>query len=86
MLLEKTFSKGITHDDRRHMVIVIVCSGSARAYGNEPESCLGRVFNFKLDSYAVVKDVHCTHACTYLNLKTWPRFRPVSLSSSMVCS
>ncbi len=32
------------------------------------KSCLGRVFNFKLDSFGVVKDVHGTHVCAYLKL------------------
>ncbi len=44
---------------------------------------MGRVFNFKLDSFGVVKDDHGTLACTHLMLKTRPRFRPVGLSLSL---
>jgi hypothetical protein len=47
---------------------------------------MGRVFNFKLDSFGVVNDVHGTLACTHLMLKTRPRFRPVGLSLSMAAS
>jgi hypothetical protein len=54
--------------------IFIVRPGSAKANGREPKSCLGRVFNFKLDSFADTKD-----ACGYLKLKTRPRFCPVSI-------
>jgi hypothetical protein len=45
-----------------------------KANGREPKSCLGRVFNFKLG---------LIHARLSLELKTRPRFRPVSLSLSM---
>ncbi len=31
---------------------------SAKANGREPNSCLGQYINFKLDSFAVVEDVH----------------------------
>ncbi len=31
---------------------------SAKAKARDPKSCLGRVFNLKLDSFAVRKEVH----------------------------
>jgi hypothetical protein len=55
-----------------------------KANRREPKSCFGRVFNFKLDRFGVVQNVHGMPACAYLKLKTWPRFCPVSLSLSMV--
>jgi hypothetical protein len=58
-------------------------TGSAKAIGREPKSCLGQVFNFKLGCF-----VRCTIAWPIqvrpsLQWKTRPRFRPVSLSLSM---
>ncbi len=63
--------------------IVLDYNGSAKANGREPKSCLGRVFNFKFGCF-----VMCTVACPIqarpsLELKTRPRFRPVSLSLTM---
>jgi hypothetical protein len=43
---------------------------------------MGQYLNFKLDSFVVVKDVHCTRACTYLKLKNALRFSHVSVSLS----
>jgi hypothetical protein len=51
---------------------------SATADGREPKSCLGRVFQIKLDSFAVVKKVHGSNKRPYLKLKTRPRFCPAS--------
>ncbi len=50
--------------------------GARKLTGREPKSCLGQVFNFKLYTFGVVNNVHCAHACTYLKLKTRPRFCP----------
>jgi hypothetical protein len=53
--------------------IAMLGSGSTKASGSEPKSCLGRVFNCKLGSLA-----KCT-ACLQplLELKTQPRFGPI---------
>jgi hypothetical protein len=52
--------------------------GSAITSGREPRSCLGRVFNLKLGCF-VSEKCNC-RACTrpLLELKTRPRFHPVS--------
>ena len=36
----------------------IVKVGGVKANGREPKSCFGQVFNFKLDSFALLKEVH----------------------------
>ncbi len=53
----------------------------ARKQTGENLKVVGRVFNFKLDSFAVMKYVHGTHTWLYLKLKTW--FGRVSLILSM---
>ncbi len=35
------------------LIVFIACSGSAKAIGREPISCLGRVFNFKLGHFVL---------------------------------
>ncbi len=52
--------------------------GIAISNGREPSRCLGQVFNFKFGSF-VSKQCYCM-ACTQplLDLKTRPRFCPVS--------
>ncbi len=45
---------------------------------------LGQVFNFKLDSFASKQNTSVIFLQPVLELKTWPRFCPVSLSLSMV--
>jgi hypothetical protein len=42
----------------------------------------GRVFNFKLVSFAAVKEAHGVRAHLGLKLKTWVRFCPDSFSLS----
>ncbi len=56
--------------------------GSTKANGREPKSSLCRALNFKIDSFVAVKEVCNTHTCVCIKLKTWPRFRTVSLSLS----
>ncbi len=52
--------------------------GRAISNGREPRSCLGQVFNIKLGSFAS-KQLNCmAHTKPLLELKTRPRFRPVS--------
>jgi hypothetical protein len=58
-------------------------AGSAKANGREPKSCLGRVFNFKLDCFVVYNCMAYIQVLPSLQWKTRPRFRPVSLSLSM---
>jgi hypothetical protein len=57
--------------------------GSTNANGNDPKSCLGRVFHFKIGRFVVQKDVHSANARPYLKLKTRPRFFLHSFSLSM---
>jgi hypothetical protein len=47
---------GLKCDDTQHSIVL--CWGSAKANGREPETCLGRVFNNKLGCF---DDVHETH-------------------------
>jgi hypothetical protein len=49
-----------------------------KAYGREPKSCLGRVFDFKLSSFVVLLEVLVVHKHPNLMLKTRPRFCPAS--------
>ncbi len=49
-------------------------AGSALSNGREPRSCLGRVFNFKLDRFASLHNKCMAHIQPLLKLKTWPRF------------
>ncbi len=55
-------------------------TGSVKANGSEPKSCLGRVFNFKLGHFVMCTKAWPIQAGPSPELKTWPRFRPVSLS------
>ncbi len=64
-------------------IVLLLALGSAKANGREPKSCLGRVFNFKLGCFVMCVIAWPTQAQLSLELKTWPRFRPVSLSLSM---
>jgi hypothetical protein len=57
---------------------------SAKANRIEPKSCSGLVLHFKLDSFVVIKEVHGANKRPCLNLKTRPRFCPVSLSLYMI--
>jgi hypothetical protein len=57
---------------------------SAISNGREPRSCLGRIFNFKLGCTALLHNF-MARIQPLLELKTRPRFCPVSLSSSMSC-
>jgi hypothetical protein len=61
-------------------------SGSAKANGREPKSCLGWVFNFKLGYFVMHAITRHIQACPILELKTQPRFCLVSLSLSMFVS
>jgi hypothetical protein len=63
---------------------VLVSTGSAKANGKEPKTGLDRVFNFKLGCFDDVHVLIYADARPHLQLKTRPRFSPVSLSLSMV--
>ncbi len=63
-----------------------VCPGSVISNGREPRSCLCQVFNFRLGSFVSKQCYWITCARPHLELKTWPRFCPVSRSLFMVCS
>jgi len=39
--------------------------------------CSGRIFNTKMDSFAAKQEVNGARECPRLELKTWPRLRPV---------
>ncbi len=54
-----------------------------KANGRESESCLGPVFNFKLGRLVMHAIALHIQARPSLELKTRPRFRPVSISLSM---
>jgi hypothetical protein len=56
---------------------------SAKANGREPKSCLRQVFNYKLGCFGDMHILNCVGTCPHLELKTWPRFRPVGYSLSM---
>ncbi len=57
-------------------------AGSAKANGREMKmkSCLGQVFNFKLGCFVMCTIAWPIQTRPSLEWKTWPRFRPVSLS------
>jgi hypothetical protein len=38
----------------------------------EPKSCFGQVFNFKIGCFVVKRVLHGIHTCPYLELKTQP--------------
>jgi hypothetical protein len=44
----------------------------------EPKGCLGRVFNFKLDSFASYQHNHFVLTEPIVDMKTRPRVRPVN--------
>ncbi len=52
--------------------------GSVKANGREPKSCLGQVFNYKLGCFDGMHILICADARPHLELKTRPRFCPVS--------
>jgi hypothetical protein len=56
---------------------------NAKANGREPKRSFGRVFNFKLGSFAAMKKVHGTNARKNLKSKTRSRFCLASLSLFM---
>jgi len=58
--------------------------GSAKANGREPKSYLNQVFNFKLGCFVMCTIWMAIQACPSLQLKSWPRCRPFSLSLSMI--
>ncbi len=58
-------------------------SGSVKAIGRDPKSCLGRVFNFKLGCFVTCTIAWPIHARPSLELKTRPRFSLVILSLPM---
>jgi hypothetical protein len=64
-------------------LFVIVSQGSTKAHGREPKSGLGQVFNIKLGYFAMYALAQHIQARPSLELKTRPRFCPVSLSLSM---
>ncbi len=70
----------------RHIAnkIELRITGSVKANGSETKSCLGRVFNFKLGHFVMCTKAWPIQAGPSLELKTQPRFRPVSLSLSML--
>ncbi len=53
-------------------------TGSAKANRREPKTCLGRVFNYKLDCFNDVHVLIYVDAHPHFYLKTQPRFSPVS--------
>jgi hypothetical protein len=60
--------------------LFMAITGSAKAIGREPKTCLGRAFNYKL-AEAVLKmcmKLIYVDARTHLYLKTRPRFCPIS--------
>ncbi len=44
----------------------------------ERNSCLGLIFNIKLDSFALYQQKFTVFVQPVLKLKTWPRVRPVN--------
>ncbi len=60
-------------------LFVIVSQGSTKAHRREPKSYLARVFNIKLGYFAMYALAQHIQARLSLELKTRPRFCPVSL-------
>ncbi len=58
-------------------------AGSAKANMREPKTGLGQVFNFKLGCFDDEHVLIYADASPHLQLKTLPRFCPVSLILSM---
>jgi hypothetical protein len=52
--------------------------GSTTANGRDPQSCLGRVFNFKFGRSSVMKEVHGANVRTCLMLKHGRAFVPLA--------
>jgi hypothetical protein len=48
-------------------------SWSPKAYGREPKSCLGQVFNSKVDRFGSSIIARYRQIGLHLKLKTWPR-------------
>jgi hypothetical protein len=53
-------------------------AASAKANGREPKRCLGQVFNFKLCCFVMCAIAQHIQARLSLELKTRPRFCPLS--------
>jgi hypothetical protein len=62
---------------------IAIVSGQHEVTMREPK--LGQVFNFKLASFAIMKEMHGAIVCPYLKLKTWPGFCPAGLTWSVNC-
>ncbi len=60
------------------IIVSWLCPGSAKANGREPKTYLGRVFNYKLGRFNDVNVFVYVDARPHLQLKTQPRFSPVS--------
>jgi hypothetical protein len=58
--------------------------GSAISNGRSPNSCLGRVFNSRLGHITSLHSLGMACIQPRLELKTRPKFRPVSSSLSVV--
>jgi hypothetical protein len=71
-------------DDKITEHQILVAPGSAKANGIELRSCLGRVCNFKFSRFVVYSIDWHIQTLPRLELKTQPKFRPVSISLSMV--
>jgi hypothetical protein len=65
-LIEQRVSIGLMH------------SGSVKANGREPKTCLGRVCNYKLGRFNYLNVFVYMNARPHLQLKTQPRFSPDS--------
>jgi hypothetical protein len=57
---------------------LIYAKGSAISIGKEPNSCLGQVFNFKLDSFASYQHKSAEILRSILKWNTRPRVSPVA--------
>jgi hypothetical protein len=64
-------------------LVLLTFRGVQKLTGKNLKVVWGQVFHFKLDSFAVIKEVHGAKARPCLKLKTRPRFYPASLSLSM---
>ncbi len=62
----------------------LIGSGNAKAKWREPKSCLGRVFNFELGCFVVYPIARHIQAPLSLDLKTRPKFHPVTRSLSRI--
>jgi hypothetical protein len=52
--------------------------------GDKLKIVLAKFPHFKLDSFALPKEVYVINTCPYLKLKTQPRFLPACLSVSLL--